>query len=85
MECLKNTFIIEFKKQWFGKRINIYHSCNVDRELLVQQPFTILARDFTCGIFDKLIYCSMSPEGYQRLWEKANSDKEPNLSCRYMV
>ena len=72
MEDLINTYIIEFKERWFGNRVNVYHHCDVDRNKLMHQHSIMIARRFTRNrLFGELMYCSMNPEEYQKMWDKA--------------
>ena len=73
MDDLINTFIVEFNERWFGNRVNVYHHCNVDKNKLMNQDTITIARNFTHnGLFGKLIYCSMNPAEYQKMWKKAD-------------
>ena len=85
MENLIDTYILEFKQRWFGDRINIYHHCDVDRNKLITHYGVSIARSFTYnGLFGKLMYCSMTPKEYQKMWEKANRDDNTILMRQYM-
>lgn len=85
MEDLINTYIIEFKERWFGNRVNVYHHCDIDRNKLMSQHTIMIARGFThSGLFGKLMYCSMTPKEYQKMWEKVETENKTPLLRQYM-
>lgn len=85
MEDLTNTYIIELKERWFGNRVNVYHRCDVDKNKLRYQDTIVIARSFTYnGLFGRLKYCSMTPEEYQKMWEKRERKNETPLLRQYM-
>lgn len=85
MEDLTNTYILEFKERWFGNRVNVYHHCDAGRNKLISHHAIMIARSFTHnGLFGKLMYCSMTPKEYQKMWEKADRDDNTTLMRQYM-
>ena len=85
MQDLINTYIIEFKERWFGNRVNIYHHCDADRNKLIHQPAVMVARSFAYNkLFGKLMYCSMTPTEYQKIWDKAEREDNTTLLRQFM-